>query len=317
MYEKLENLEEKFQIRDFPLNVLIETGNYCNLNCTTCSNDKLTRKRGYMNSLLYRRIIDEIADENPYARVWLDYYGEPLLSKFKLYYMIDYAKKKGCKNISMNTNATLLDEEMAEMLLDSNIDFISIDCDGFSPEVYEKIRIGAKRDIVYKNIEHLLKRKKERGLDNIKIEVKVMEMEENKHEIQKIMDYWRERGAWTTKRRLITWGGSVKDIKIEEKDRIACGYAVGICPITWDGNVVNCACDVDASVIWGNVNENSIKEIWKIRNEKMVKLQVEHRFAELPEICHDCNDWSIIGEERFDENGNPVQKNYEHKEKML
>lgn len=38
----------------------------------------------------------------------------------------------------MNTNATLLNEEMAEMLLDSEIDFISIDCYGYSKGVFEK-----------------------------------------------------------------------------------------------------------------------------------------------------------------------------------
>ena len=49
---------------------------------------------------------------------------------------------------------------MADMLLDSGIDFISIDCDGFSKEVFEKIRVNANRDIVYNNIENLILKKK-------------------------------------------------------------------------------------------------------------------------------------------------------------
>lgn len=92
--------------------------------------------------------------------------------------------------------------------------------------------------------------------------------------------------------------------------RIACGKALGICGITWDGNVTNCTADVDASVIWGNVNDSSIQEIWNRRNLEMVTLHFEHRFDELPQICRSCNDWQIVGEERFDENGRPVQKNY-------
>lgn len=313
MYEKLEELEQRFEIHNFPLNVIIETGNYCNLNCTTCVNDKLTRKRGHMESLLYRKIIDEIAVENPHVRVWLDFYGEPLLIKYKLYYMISYAKKKGLTNVNLNTNATLLTEEMAEMLLDSEIDFISIDCDGFTKETYEKIRVGADRDKVYKNIEYILKRKKERQCDKTKIEVKIMEMDENKDEIQQVMDYWRLRGAWTTKRRLISWGGQVDNIQVKtDSNRIACGNAVGICPITWDGNVVNCVMDVDAGITWGNVNNTTIKEIWTKRNTEMVQAHMEHRFEDLPLICQKCNDWSVIGEERFDEEGKPIQKNYSH-----
>ena len=61
----------------------------------------------------------------------------------EIYYLIDYAKKQGIQNVDMNTNGTLLKPESAEMLLDSGIDYISTDCDGFSAEVYESIRRGA------------------------------------------------------------------------------------------------------------------------------------------------------------------------------
>lgn len=318
MYEDIQEVEKKYEIKDFPLNIIIEPGNYCNLNCTTCANNKLTRKKGQMNILLYKKIIDEIAEVNPYTRIWLDFYGEPLLQKFKLYYMIDYAIKKGLKNIELNTNGTLLDAEMAEMLLDSGISFISIDCDGFSKEVYEKIRIGGKRDVTYANIERILARKKERGLSKPIIEVKVMEMEENKDEIDQIVSYWREKGAWTTTRRLISWAGMCDTIEMKKyENRIACGNAVGIMAITWDGLVANCVMDVDAEFVCGDVNEESIKDIWMRRNENMVKYHMSHEFDKLPSICQTCEDWSIIGEERFDENGNPVNKNYSHSGEML
>lgn len=318
MYEDIEKVEKKYKMSEFPLNVIVEPGNYCNLNCITCANNKLTRPKGSMSILLYKKIIDEIAEENPYTRVWLDFYGEPLLQKFKIYYMIDYARKKGLHNIEMNTNGTLLDCEMAEMLLDSQISFISIDCDGFSKEVYEKIRVGANRDVTYANIEYLLKRKKELGLKKPIIEVKVMEMEENKDEVDKIIAYWRERGAWTTTRRLISWAGMCEDIRPEvHTERIACGNAVGILPITWNGKVTNCVMDVDAQYVCGDVTRESIKDIWLRRNKEMVIKHMEHKFEELPDICKTCTDWTIIGEERFDENGKPVQKNYEHDVKML
>lgn len=318
MYEEIKDVEKKFQVTDFPLNIIVEPGNFCNLNCTTCANNKLTRPRGRMDILLYKKIIDEIAYENPYTRLWLDFYGEPLLQKFRIYYMIDYARKKGIKNININTNGTLLDKEMSEMLLDSGINFISIDCDGFTKEVYEKIRVGANRDITYDNIDYLLKRKKELNVTQTIIEVKVMEMEENKHEVEKIVHYWREKGAWTTTRRLISWAGMCEDIIPEVKEeRIACGNAVGVLPITWDGQAVNCVMDVDAKFVCGNVKEESIKSIWQRRNEGMVKKHLEHRFDELPEICQKCSDWTIIGEERFDENGNPVNKNYAQNDLML
>lgn len=318
MYEDVREVEQRLEMKDFPLNVIVEPGNFCNLNCSTCANNKLTRPKGTMDILLYKKIVDEIAAENPYTRLWLDFYGEPLLQKYKIYYMIDYARKKGLVNININTNGTLLDHEMAEMLLDSGISFVSIDCDGFSKEVYEKIRVGANRDVTYRNIEYLLKRKKELHIEQPIIEVKVMEMEENKHEVQKIIHHFRERGAWTTTRRLISWAGMCEEIKPEaETERVACGNAVGILPITWDGKAVNCVMDVDAQYVCGNVKEESIKEIWMRRNRNMVSKHMEHKFDELPEICQTCTDWTVIGEERFDENGTPIQKDYNHGNKML
>lgn len=318
MYENLKEVESKYRISEFPLNIIIEPCNYCNLNCITCANDKLTRKRGSMNILLYKKIIDEIAAENPYTRVWLDFYGEPLLVRHKLYYMINYAQSKGIKNIELNTNGTLLDKEMAEMLLDSGISFISIDCDGFSKEVYEKIRVNGNRDVTYANIEYILKRKRELGLKTPIIEIKVMEMEENRDEIDQIISYWRSGGGWTTKRRLISWAGKMeKIIPQTQHERIACGNAVGILPITWDGKAVSCVMDVDAQHIYGDVSKESIKEIWARRNEDMVIKHMEHRFDELPDMCKNCMDWAIIGEERFDEFGMPVQKSYEYKNMML
>lgn len=319
MYENLKEVEKKYEIKDFPLNIIVEPGNYCNLNCTTCANNKLTRPRGQMDILIYKKIIDEIAIENPYTRLWLDFYGEPLLQKFKLYYMIDYARKKGLQSININTNGTLLDKEMAEMLLDSGISFISIDCDGFSKEVYEKIRVGAKRDVTYSNIEYLLKRKKELETNGTIIEIKVMEMEENRDEVEQIIQYWRDKGAWTTTRRLISWGGMCEDIipKTSGEGRIACGNAVGILPITWDGKAVNCVMDVDAKFVCGDITKDTIKSIWQRRNKEMVQKHLEHKFNELPEICQNCNDWAVIGEERFDENGNRIEKSYGHLEKML
>ena len=304
-------------MHDFPLNICIEPTNHCNYNCIMCSHDKMTRKKGIMDIRLYKKIIDEIAVINPDTRIYLDLYGEPLTIKYKLYYMIDYAKKKGLSNVNLNSNASLLDEEMAEMILDSGIDYFSVDCDGFSKEVYEKIRRGGNRDKFYKNVDYILQRKKERGDVLPIIDVKVIEMPENRDEISKIMEYWQSKGAWTARRRLISWGNSNDKAKFDSNvDRIACGTGLGICAITWDGKISNCAVDVaDAKVIWGDVNTESIQDIWRRRNEQMVKYHFSHEWDKLPEICQNCNDWQIVGEERFDENGNPINKNYNSKGK--
>lgn len=321
MFENLDELEKKFKVTAFPLNVIIEPTNYCNLNCIMCSHDKMTRKKGNINIVLYKKIIDEIAKENVNTRIWLDFFGEPLLQKFKIFYLINYAKNKGLTNVCLNTNATLLDDEIAEMLLDSKLDFLSIDCDGFSKTVFEKIRKNANRDVVFANIDNFLNKLSVRKKNNEKVpivDVKVIDMPENHNEVQQIMNYWQAKGAWTTRRRLISWGSSVDSVTLNPNhSRIVCGNAVGTLPIMWDGKVVICAMDTNAEYVLGNVAEQSIKEIWHSRNNNFLNKHFEHKWNELPEICRNCNDWSIVGEERFDENGNIIEKSYDTVEEEL
>ena len=319
MYEDVREVEKRLRKSEFPLNVAIEITNRCNLNCIMCNNDKLTRKRGYMDMMLYRKIIDEIAERNPHTRAWLDFYGEPLLVQYKLFYMIEYAKRAGLTNICLNTNATLLNREMADMLLDSGIDFISFDVYGFSKDVLESVSRGADRDKIYENVSYFLKQKQKRGLREMVAEVKVLELPENQHEVEKIISFWRERGAWTTLRRAITWGGKVniEALAQEASERVACGYAVGLCAITWDGQVATCALDADAENVYGNVGKNSIADIWAKRNRELVDLHFQHRFEELPPVCQRCQDWRIIGEQRWDAEGRSLKKNYDASSKMI
>lgn len=312
MYElDLKALEQKYIMHDFPLNIGLEPTNHCNFNCIMCPHGKLTRKKGIMDIRLYKKIIDEVADVNPDARIYLDFCGEPLTVKYKLYYMLDYAKKKGISNLNINTNGSLLDEEMTEMILDSSLSYLSFDCDGFSKEVYEKIRRGGNRDKFFKNVEYFLQRRKQLKRDDLIVDVKVIELPENQHEVSQIMSYWQSKGAWTARRRQLSWAGNNMHSNLSDKDfRIVCGIAVGIVMITWDGKMVNCADDADGTVIWGDLNTESLRDIWRRRNEQMIKYHFSHEWDKLPAICRTCNDWQIIGEERFDENGNPINKNY-------
>ena len=78
-----------------------------------------------------------------------------------------------------------------------------------------------------------------------------------------------------------------------------------------------CVMDIDADNQCGDLYTSSIKEIWQKRNEAFVRKHMEHRFNELPAICQNCTDWEIVGEKRYDENGNEIGKNYEERAQML
>lgn len=308
--ERMASIEKKFIRYEFPPNVLIEATAFCNINCIQCANSDLTRKKGYMDIKLYKKIVDEVANENPNIAFWFAFYGEPLLLKYKLFYMIRYAKEKGLKNTYINTNGMLLDDEVADMLLDSGVDHIIVGIDGYSVEVFEKIRMKAKRDIVYDNVVNFISKMKARNLNKPIVEVQFIEMEDNTHEIEEYKKFWSEQGVRIKIRSRVSWMGHIdagKNIQ-SELSRIACGWAVGTCPITWDGNMVACGTDCDGEIVIGNICNNSIKELWNGVRKEFLDHHFNHEFDKLPVLCQNCQDWQVIGTLNFDESGNAYDK---------
>ena len=130
---------------DFPAVVLIDTVSFCNLQCSMCFHREMTREKGVMDWALFTKVIDEIASSDKTVRVWMVFFGEPLILKRRkpsIFDMIAYAKAKGLTDVVVNSNANLLDEQAARDLIASGLDAIYVGIDAFSPETYAKLRVG-------------------------------------------------------------------------------------------------------------------------------------------------------------------------------
>jgi len=309
---RLKNIEKNYKLHDFPPSVIVESTLYCNYNCIQCGHSQLTRPKGNMDINLYKKIVDEVAVESPSSEFWLAFYGEPLLLKYKLYYMIKYAKDSGLENVIINTNGMLLTDEMADLLIESGLDRMVLGIDGFSKETYEKIRLNGNKEQVYKNVLNMVRKIQSNQLAKPTIEVQFIIMGENQHELEMFKRFWTQQGVCLKIRDRVTWLGAVeKGSNIQDNiDRVACGWGVATCPITWQGEVVTCGVDYNAYGSFGNVREKSIKEIWNSPRREFTLKHLQHRFDELPKYCQDCKDWQVIGAEYYDNKGNKVEKVY-------
>jgi radical SAM protein with 4Fe4S-binding SPASM domain len=297
----LKELDRNLVYKDFPPQIILETTAFCNMKCIHCGHKTMERPKGNMNIQLYKKIIDEIARVNPDTELWMTYYGEALLLKYKLYYMIKYAKEKGLRYIVLNTNGMLLDDEMGDLIIESGLDRFIFSIDGFTTETYEKIRVGGKRDIVYNNIININNKIKQRNLKKPYLEVQFSIMEENEHELEAFLEFWRKEGIYIKLREKLTWGGTVEANNLDvNQARIACPWAVTNCAVTWSGDLVACAVDYNGKVSCGNLWEFSIKELWNGSHQELVRLHMEHRFDQLPELCRNCLDWQAVGAETYD-----------------
>jgi len=278
---------------DFPGVVLIDTISYCNLRCSMCGHRNMKRRKGIMDFNLYKKIIDEISVRDKNIRVWLVFFGEALiLRKRNLFDMIKYAKNKGLTDVVLNSNGNLLDEETARGLINSGLDAIYFGIDAFSEDIYSKFRVGGNYKRVVSNILNLIDLKRTLKADKPDVNVQFVQMEENSHEIEQFIDFWRSKNAIVKIRPMVSWAGLVKAPNLNDNvERWPCYWAMQTMSIADDGRVVLCAVDVDGRYIAGDINKQSLYEVWNGNLREIRDLHRNSDYGKLPFPCNECLDW--------------------------
>jgi pyruvate-formate lyase-activating enzyme len=297
-YNYLNDIAKTLKPLDFPTRFAVELDADCNLACAMCHHPQMKRPKGKMPFELWKKCADEIAAVSPSTQCWFSFCGEPLLDPERLIKMISYGKSVGLKSVNLNTNGMLLKPELAEPLINSGVDLVVFGIDGFSKEVYEKVRINGSRDELYNNIEHFINTRMKKK-DGPEIQVQFIEMDENKHELETFKKYWLERGATVKARRMLSWGGKFETgLNAPKEERIPCPWAVTMMHVFWDGRVPRCPGDTEGDEGAGNAWDEPLKDLWARLGDYRQK-HLDHRFDELPDRCQDCTDWMTGSAERI------------------
>jgi hypothetical protein len=100
-------------------------------------------------------------------------------------------------------------------------------------------------------------------------------------------------------RHMLSWGGKFgTPLCVPDEERIACPWAVTMMHVFWDGRVPRCPGDTEGEEGVGNAWHESLTTLWaKLGHYR--ELHLQHRFAELPERCHQCRDWMVGSAERI------------------
>lgn len=296
--------QRDYKLLEFPKTVLIDTVSCCNLKCSMCVHKDMKRHKGFMDWNIFTKVIDEIAHKDKNVKIWMVFFGDPFVrSKYKptIFDMVKYAKDKGLTNVVINTNGCLMNDENAKKIIEAGIDGIYVGIDGFSEKTYNENRCGGNYKETVNNVLNLLKIKKERKLDKLNIFVQFVEMDNNIHERDQFVEYWKNTGATVKVRPMVTWAGKIKRKVMTETlvERYPCYWAMDTIVVADDGRIANCACDLDVANSFGNVKENSIEEIWNTTMKDFRIMHLEHRFDELNDLCKNCRDWQSSGEVHY------------------
>ena len=251
----------------------------CNARCIFCPYTDMTRKKGTMSDELFHKIIKE--GKSLHCRIYSPFLnGEPFLFP-KIFEWLDYMEKEGVW-VSLYTNASLLTKEKIARLCNyKNISHVVCSINATTKETHEKVMHLKNYDEIVVNVRYLLDKK-----PYFRVLCSMALLDENKDEVLIFKKMWGSRHARIAQ--YVNWGGN-KHNDIEKEtwgEKHFCHHLKNMY-ILWDGRVCLCCMDYDGKVILGDLNKQTIKEVWD--NSKWIRDKHEQgKFDEL-ELCRDCN----------------------------
>ena len=295
----------------FPEHIHIEPTNTCNLHCVHCHQSMrgtlFNRKLGMMDFHTYKKIIDEVCQLS--SRITLNLQGEPLLNK-SILEMVQYAKGKYL-SVSLLTNATLLDVDIAEELIRAPLDRIVFSHEGSNEEVFSRVRRGGKYQQTLLNILNFIKLNYDFGLPAY-VAMSMIESSYTTPDVEKYREYFSQFPINTifVSPLLNLSGGSPLSEEVSEEalksenaeNAFICRIPWENLSISWDGSVIPCPLDYNATFIAGNVKERSLQDIWNGEGyREFRRAHLTGNFSEIEENHPLCGKCSCRYDKRYDE----------------
>lgn len=292
----------------YPVSVSFEPTTSCNLRCPECPSGlrQFTRPTGMLKNDFFRKTIDEIHKELLYLIFYFQ--GEPYLNPDFLS-MVKYASDKKIYTAT-STNAHYLTDEVAKRTVESGLDRLIISIDGTTQDVYEQYRVGGSLEKVLEGTKNIVRWKKELKSKTPFIFFQFLVVKPNEHQIEDIKRLAREAGVdevrfktaqvyeyETDPNNLIPTIDKYSRYKknadgsYSAKNKLAnrCWKLQHANVITWDGLVVPCCFDKDATHQLGNLKTQSFKEIWHNDNYKQFRSELIKSRKNI-DICSNCSE---------------------------
>jgi 8-amino-3,8-dideoxy-alpha-D-manno-octulosonate transaminase len=242
-------------------NIQIETTSVCNLKCEYCPNSTVGREPALMQTETYYRIIDSIKEYMPDYSGTLapHFYGEPLMDK-RLEQLIGYTRQMlPDAIIEVYTNGELLTVERYMALKSAGVNMF---------------KISQHTELPSSTLQNCLTFIKLNHPELFSVDYKV---------------YYNEKYKMNR-------GGLVKAEHLPldlMKNAAGCSMAHRVMTFDYKGQAVLCCNDYLSRHVFGNIQSNSIQEIWEGKAYKRIRNQL--MFGYLPfDMCKVCFGFSLL-----------------------
>ena len=290
-----------------PITVSIEPTTACNLRCPECPSGlrSFTRNTGRLNTDFFRSTIDQINNTLMYLIFYFQ--GEPYLNP-KFLEMVAYAHSKKIYTIT-STNGHFLSKEQSKKTVESGLDRLIISIDGTTQDVYSAYRKEGKLDVVIEGAKNMVESKRalksstphivfqflvvkpnEHQIEEVKKLAKEIGVDEVKFKTAQVYDYVNGNPLIPTLERYSRYAKQ-KDGTYKVKNSLAnrCWKLWHSCVITWDGIMVPCCFDKDASHPMGDLKSDSFLEVWNGTEAMNFREKITLGRDKI-DICNNCTE---------------------------
>ena len=290
-------LRGQARLNALPVEYIVETTAKCNLYCPMCPRENHAQPKADMSAELFERLVTESGSTAEH--MMLIGLGEPFMDP-AIFSRIEFCHQHSISTL-LSTNGTFLDQKVAERLLQTPLEQITLSFDGATKESFEFYRKGAKFEKVRDNFVRFARMKKERG-SKLQVVVQMVRMERNAGEVPEFLRFWSSVPG-------------VDQIRIKEDETNLMRPEAGHgdedwkhpCHYLWRGPVyVKQSGDVwpccqsymlDGQPL-GNLGSQSLDEIWNSAEiQRMRELHARGRAGEI-DVCARCcttiPHWSLV-----------------------
>lgn len=296
-----------------PISITIEPTTACNLSCPECPSGlkQFTRPEGNLKQEFYKKLIDQTYKKTYYLNFYFQ--GEPFINPDFLE-MVKYANDKKMYTAT-STNAHFLDDANAKKTIESGLSRLTISIDGTTQETYESYRKNGSLDKVIAGTKNVIKWKKELKSKTPYIIFQFLVVKPNEHQIEDAKKLANELGVdeirfKTAQLYNFKHGNELipsidkyarykkqadGTYRLKNKLLNECWRMWSSCVITWDGKVVPCCFDKDATHQLGELHQTPLKEIWTSKPYHNFRSALLTNRQEI-DICQNCTEGTKVWE---------------------
>jgi radical SAM protein with 4Fe4S-binding SPASM domain len=296
----------------YPVSISFEPTTSCNLRCPECPSGlrAFTRPTGMLKNDFFKQTIDQLYKDLFYLVFYFQ--GEPYLNPDFLE-MVKYATTKKIYTAT-STNAHYLTDENARKTVESGLDRLIISVDGTTQDVYQQYRVGGKLEKVIKGAENIVKWKKELNSKKPFVIFQFLVVKPNEHQIEDVKALAEKIGVddvWLKTAQVYDYENDPhqliptvekysrykknKEGEVQFKNKLEnhCWRLWHATVISWDGLVVPCCFDKDATHKLGSLKDKSFKEVWQ--SDEYVKFRRDIlQSRKNIDICANCSEGTTV-----------------------